>query len=97
MADTDDQIKRIAEKLGVVSSRLKTLQKENEKIRKALEEKSLECDAIKDAAKQLELNLNVMKSTESVDSKETRAALEKKINDYIKEIDRCIALLGNEG
>jgi predicted nucleic acid-binding Zn-ribbon protein len=97
MADTDDQIKRIAEKLGVVSSRLKTLQKENEKIRKALEEKKLECDAIKDAAKQMELNLNVMKSTESVDSKETRAALEKKINDYIKEIDRCIALLGNEG
>jgi hypothetical protein len=44
----------------------------------------------------MELNLNVMKSTEGVDSKESRAALEKKINDYIKEIDRCIALLGNE-
>ena len=96
MTDTNDQIKRIAEKLGIVSSRLKTLQKENEKIRKALEEKNLECDAIKDVAKQMELNLNVMKSTEGVDSKESRAALEKKINDYIKEIDRCIALLGNE-
>lgn len=96
MADTDDQIKRIAEKLGIVSSRLKTLRKENEKIRKALEEKNLECDTIRAAAKQMELNLNVMKSSEGVDSKESRAALEKKINDYIKEIDRCIALLGNE-
>ena len=96
MADTTDQIKRIAEKLGVVSQRLKTLRKENEKIRKALEEKSLECDSIKAAANQMELNLNVMKSSEGVDSKESRAALEKKINDYIKEINRCIALLGNE-
>ena len=29
--------------------------------------------------------------------KESRSELEKKINSYIKEIDRCIALLGDQG
>lgn len=96
MADTNDHIKRIAEKLGVVSQRIKTLRKENEKIRKELEDKINECVALKAAAKQMELNLHVIKSSESIDSKESRAALEKKINDYIKEIDKCIAQLGND-
>jgi len=29
-------------------------------------------------------------------AKTSKSVLEKKINDYIKEIDRCIALLGDQ-
>ncbi|MFN5421939.1 MAG: hypothetical protein ACK5AO_01620 [bacterium] len=95
MADANDHIKRIEEKLAALSLRIRSLKKENEKMRKELEEKTNECDLAINTAKQMELKLNVVKSNESNESKESRTALEKKINDYIKEIDKCIALLGD--
>ena len=96
MDEAHNHIKRIEEKINTVSQRIKSLRKENEKIRKELEDKIIECEALKTNAKQMELSLGMIKSSESTDSKESRTALEKKINDYIKEIDKCIALLGNE-
>lgn len=95
MADVNIHINRIEEKLSALSLKIRSLKKENEKVRKELEEKTIECDLAISTAKQMELKLNVIKSTESDDSKESRTALEKKINDYIKEIDKCIALLGD--
>ena len=40
--------------------------------------------------------LNMLKIAESADSKDAKVALEKKINEYIKEIDKCIAMLGDQ-
>lgn len=95
MADVNIHIKRIEEKLSALTLKIKSLKKENEKVRKELEEKTIECDLAISTAKQMEFKLNVIKSTESDDSKESRTALEKKINEYIREIDKCIALLGD--
>lgn len=95
MADVKIHINRIEEKLSALSLKIRSLKKENEKVRKELEEKTIECDLATSTVKQMELKLNVIKSTESDDSKESRTALEKKINDYIREIDKCIALLGD--
>jgi len=39
---------------------------------------------------------SLLQSTETEGAKASRAALEKKINTYVKEIDRCIAILGNQ-
>jgi hypothetical protein len=38
----------------------------------------------------------MLKVAASEESKESRNALEKKINEYIKEIDKCIAQLGDQ-
>jgi len=38
----------------------------------------------------------MLKIGEPEESKESRNALEKKINEYIKEIDKCIAQLGDQ-
>lgn len=96
MADLNIHINRIEEKLTALSNKIRSLKKENEKMRKELEEKNVECELAFKTAKQMELKLNLIQSSESIDSKESRTALEKKINDYIKEIDKCIALLGDQ-
>lgn len=95
MAEVSNHIKRIEEKLAALSQKLRSLRKENEKMRKELEEKAIECDQAINKAKQMELKLDVIRSHESDESRSSRTALEKKINDYIKEIDKCIALLGD--
>lgn len=83
------------EKLGLLTSKLRDYKRENEKMRKELEDKKLQWDEQLTKNKEMELQINVLKSRESDDAKTSRLVLEKKINDYIKEIDRCIALLGD--
>lgn len=83
------------EKLGLLTSKLRDYKRENEKMRKELEDKKLQWDEQLTKNKEMELQMNVLKSRESDDAKTSRLVLEKKINDYIKEIDRCIALLGD--
>lgn len=96
MSSAAEHMRRIEEKLGSVVSLVRNLRRENEKMRKALEEKQQECENLKATKNQLELQVNLLKSTESGDARESKAALKKKINDYIREIDRCIALLGDK-
>jgi hypothetical protein len=44
----------------------------------------------------MELQMNLLRNAAPADAKTSNLVLEKKINDYIKEIDRCIALLGDQ-
>ena len=83
------------EKLGLLTTKLRDYKRENEKMRKELEDKKLHWDEQLTKSKEMELQMNVLKSRESDNAKTSRLVLEKKINDYIKEIDRCIALLGD--
>jgi cell division protein FtsB len=87
---------RIEEKLGLLTSKLREYKRENEKMRKELEDKKLQWDELKTKNEQMELQMNLLRNGESTDDKTSKSVLEKKINDYIKEIDRCIALLGDQ-
>ena len=95
MPEQIETFSRIVEKLGLLTSKLRDYKRENEKMRKELEDKKLQWDEQLTKNKEMELQMNVLKSRESDDAKTSRLVLEKKINDYIKEIDRCIALLGD--
>ena len=96
MSIHDEHIKRIEEKLSKLLSRLKKLEKENERLQKELLNKNVICEDLRKKADQLELGINLHKASESQDAQISRNALDKKINEYIKEIDRCIALLGDQ-
>ena len=96
MSIHDEHIKRIEEKLSKLLSRLKELEKENERLQKELLNKNVICEDLRKKADQLELGINLHKASESQDAQVSRNALDKKINEYIKEIDRCIALLGDQ-
>ena len=96
MSIHDEHIKRIEEKLSKLLSRLRDLEKDNERLQKELLNKTLICEDLRKKAEQLELGINLHKASESEDAQISRNALDKKINEYIKEIDRCIALLGDQ-
>ena len=96
MSEQTETFSRIVEKLGLLTSKLREYKRENEKMRKELEDKRLLWDEQLTKIKQMELQMNLLRNRgESDDVKTSRLVLEKKINDYIKEIDRCIALLGD--
>jgi hypothetical protein len=54
------------------------------------------CEDLRKKVEHLELGINLHPASESDDIQISRNALDKKINEYIKEIDRCIALLGDQ-
>jgi hypothetical protein len=95
MPEQTETFSRIVEKLELLTTKLRDYKLENEKMRKELEEKKLQWDEQLTKNEQMELQLKVLRSRESDDGKTSRSVLEKKINEYIKEIDRCIALLGD--
>lgn len=96
MATPQEHINNIQQKLSTLIERYNALMKENERLKKNLLESTGELNAVKETNDQLTLQLNMLKAGESEVSKESRNALEKKINEYVKEIDKCIAQLGDQ-
>jgi hypothetical protein len=70
--------------------------RENQKLRIEQEVQLETQKKLKAKIDELELQVGLLQSTETSVSKSSRTALEKKINAYVKEIDRCIAVLGNQ-
>ena len=93
MNTTEEQLKRIQDKLLHLLKQHTAVRRENEKLREELgiaqEKLSLQqlyLDELRQQVSILKLNAGGMNDR---DKKE----IEKKINSYLKEIDRCIALL----
>jgi hypothetical protein len=94
MASPEQQLKRIHEKLQELLKKHVALEKENQQLRKEnllLKEKSVsqqtKVEELKQQGQILKMNSGEMNTA---DKKE----FEKKINGYVKEIERCIAMLG---
>jgi chromosome segregation ATPase len=96
MSSGIEQISRIEEKLNKLLSQQQQLLRENQKLRKEQEVQIERQKNLKAKIDELEIQVALLQSTESPASKTSRAALEKKINAYVKEIDKCIAILGNQ-
>lgn len=89
----DEQIARIQEKLQELAKRYDRLQKENAKLRQELapvKQQGLE-QLEKIAA--LEEQVLVLKTSSGTLDEDDRRALDKRLQGYLKEIDRCIAML----
>ncbi|MEO7924135.1 MAG: hypothetical protein ABIR30_10680 [Chitinophagaceae bacterium] len=91
---TEQQFKRIQDKLQQLLKQSVMLRKENGKLKEELSvalqrvsEQQKGADELKQQVSVLKLNAGEMNET---DKKE----FEKRINHYVKEIERCIALLG---
>ena len=93
MEGLQDQLKRVTEKLQQVVQRYHLLQKEHEQL-------SREVTALRDKEKariiridELEMKMTALQSVTVQLSETEKREVEKRINRYIREIDRCIALL----
>ena len=88
------QVRRIQDKLQQLLRQRDLLQKENGRLKEdlgQLQEELLERTA---KLEQLQQQVEILRVTKTSMSEEEKRALEKRLGQYIREIDRCIAMLG---
>jgi len=94
MSFAEEQLKRIQDKLQVLLKQYAVLQKENGQLKEQLSRSSLQSEQNQKNVDELKQQVNVLRLTAGEMNDADKKELEKKLNTYLKEIDRCIALLG---
>ncbi|MBV8255919.1 MAG: hypothetical protein JO154_25210 [Chitinophaga sp.] len=97
----EQYIQRVEEKLHLLLKKMQQVQSENASLREELNTRQQELHEQQGVIQGLEERLQLMKIAASTqgthpvaeEDEAFRKEIRGKINDYIKEIDRCIALL----
>ncbi len=93
MTTPTEQIERIRLKIQGLLKKQQSLEKENEKLKAELDRRTgIELE-LKGKVSQLEEQVNLLKASTGQMDETSKKAFEKQLNHYIKEIDRCIAML----
>lgn len=93
MNPLEQHIQRINEKLQQLLKGYRLLQKENEKLKKELIDiRGLQMERSKQM-EELEQKVAILKTATNNMNEGDKKDLEKRLNHYIKEIDRCISVL----
>lgn len=95
MVELDLHIKSIQDKLQQLLKQHQLLQKENEKLRRELEKADHLSNEREQAVQMLQQQVDVLKLGSGRLDESEKAALGKRIDTYLKEIDKCLALLNN--
>ena len=93
MAGLDNHIKRVNDKLQLLLKQYQAVQKENERLKgnvKKLEDKNQQ---LEQSIEQFEQKVNILKASAGKMNDADKKTFEKKINQYLKEVDKCIALI----
>lgn len=93
MAELEIQLKRIQDKLQLLLKEHAALQKENALLKDQLSNSEKQTAALHQNMDALKQQVDVLKLSNGEMSEEDKKQFEKRINGYIKEIDRAIALL----
>lgn len=93
--DIDARLKTIQAKLQQVLKQYQLLQKENTQLRKELAGAKQHVTSQAGEMQALQQQVDVLKLGVKAWNEEERADLEKRIDVYLKEIDKCLALLNN--
>ncbi|HTN08111.1 hypothetical protein [Agriterribacter sp.] len=96
MSHLNEHISRVNEKLQLLLKQYHTLVKENDRLKQDLEQIKASEQNMKEKAAGLQQQVEIAKISSGQAGQEVKSELEKRINTYIKEIDQCIALLGNQ-
>lgn len=94
MSNTEQHLKRIQDKLQQLLKHHAFLQKENSKLKEELETALQKVSTQQKAGDALKQQVSILKVSSGELSETDKKEFEKRINGYLKEIDRCIALLG---
>jgi len=94
MAEIDLHIKRIQEKVERLLKQYAELQKENLQLKKELAKSSTQASLHQETIDALKQQVEVLKISAGNWDANDKKEFEKRINHYIKEIDKCIAMLG---
>ena len=93
MSDLEVQLKRIQDKLQQLLKQYAVLQKENTRMKEELQRDTKNTLVNQQYIDDLKQQVEVLKITSGNWDETDKKEFEKRINSYIKEIDRCITLL----
>lgn len=93
MVNLDQQIKSIQDKLQQLLKQQALLQKENQQLRKELEKATALNEEKQTLVASLQQQVDAVKLGSGSLNEAEKAALSKRIDGYLKEIDQCLALL----
>jgi predicted nuclease with TOPRIM domain len=94
MQTTEQQLKRIQEKLQQLLKQHTAIQKENARLKEELTAAEAKVSLQQKNADELKQQVSILKLNAGEMSAADKKEFEKRLNSYIKEIDRCISLLG---
>jgi len=93
MPELEIHLKRIHEKLQQVLKQYAILEKENEKLREDLEKTNNQFLKSEQTIEELKQKIEILKISSGSWNEDDKKEFEKRINFYLKEIDKCIVLL----
>lgn len=93
MSSGEEQIKRIYDKLQQLLKQQASVQKENQLLRDELETAQKQVIQYQETAEALKQQVSILQLGNGQMNEEDKKEFEKKLTTYIKEIDRCIAML----
>ena len=94
MPDSGIQLKRIQDKLQQLLKQYAAVQKENGKLKEELDTAKQKSVVQQKSADELKQQVSILKVNAGEMDEADKKEFEKRISGYLKEIDRCIALLG---
>lgn len=95
MAAISENIKRINDKLQQLLKNHQQLQKDNERQTKRIKELQENLEKDRNHLLILEEKVSILKAATGKMNDKDKKAFEKNINQYIKEIDKCIGVLSS--
>jgi archaellum component FlaC len=93
MTQPEIQLKRVHEKILLLVKQHQSLQKENERLKEDLKKMQVRGEALSRDAEKFRQQAEVLKLSGRGMEETDKKMLEKRLNHYVREIDKCIALL----
>jgi len=94
MNNTEQHLKRIQDKLQQLLKQFAAAQKENSRLKDELHTAQEKISGQQKNVDELKQQVSILKVSAGEMSEVDKKEFEKRINGYLKEIDRCIVLLG---
>lgn len=94
MSTAEQQLKRIQDKLQQLLKQHSAVRKENSKLNEEIEVLNKKILTQQQSADELKQQVSILKLNAGEMGEADKKEFEKRINAYVKEIDRCIAMLG---
>jgi phage I-like protein len=95
MSNIETHIKSVNEKLQQLLKKHVALKKENENLKEELGKSKLKEEEYKTSLHDLDQKVNILKAASGQMTEKDQKEFEKRINQHIKEIDKCIGLLSD--
>ncbi len=93
MTQPEIQLKRVHEKIQLLLKQYQAFQKENDRLKEDLKKMQVRFEAASHDAEKFRQQAEVLKLSGRGLEDTDKRMLEKRLNQYVREIDKCIALL----